>query len=460
MIQQANREGLARLPKDADSGLIRRRIMSLAWPVVAEQGLGTITHIIDMAMVGRLGAAAIAAVGISLQPFMLAFALFGAVAMGTTAVVARDMGANKPEEASNALRQSLILAGMLAVLLGFLGYIFAPGIINLMGPAPDVLELGVGYVRWILPGMAFMLAAFMITGALRGAGDTMTPMKVNIAINIINPILNYILIFGHLGLPAMGVRGAALATTLARGTGGIVLLVLLFSGKTVLSLEGRGFFNLDLAMIRRVLRVGMPAAIEQTITRMGQLLFVRVVANLGTMAYAAHTIAINAESISYMPAFGFATASTAMVGQNLGAKNPDMAEKSGWEAWKLAAIFMGFMMIVLLIIPELLMRIYTTDPDVITMGRDLLRVVAFAQIPMATFFVLAGGLRGAGDTRTMLYISTASIWLVRLTLATYFVNVLGKGITWVWGAMVADWFVRSALAAWRFKSGRWKDIDV
>ncbi len=460
MIQQGNREGLARLPEDADSGLIRSRIMSLAWPVIAEQALSTITHIIDMAMVGRLGAAAIAAVGISLQPFMLAFALFGAVAMGTTAVVAREMGADRPLDASNALRQSLMLAMILAILLGVLGYIFAPGIINLMGPAPDVLELGVGYVRWILPGMAFMLAAFMITGALRGAGDTMTPMKVNAVINVINPILNYIFIFGHLGFPALGVRGAALATTLARGTGGIILLIILFTGRTVLTLEGRRFFHLDMTMIRRVVRVGLPAAIEQFITRLGQVLFVRVVANLGTLAYAAHTIAINAESISYMPAFGFATASTAMVGQNLGAENPEMAERSGLEAWKMAAMFMGFMMLVLLTIPDLLMRIYTTDLEVITMGRDLLRVVAFAQIPMATFFVLAGGLRGAGDTRTMLYISTASIWLVRLTLAQFFVNVLDKGISWVWAAMVADWFIRSALAAWRFRSGRWKDIEV
>ncbi|MFO8060283.1 MAG: MATE family efflux transporter [Bacillota bacterium] len=460
MIRGPNGESGARLPKDADSGLIRRRIMGLAWPVVAEQALGTITHIIDMAMVGRLGATAIAAVGISLQPFMLAFALFGAVAMGTTAVVARDMGADRPRDASNALRQSLFLAMVLAILLGVLGYLFAPGIINLMGPEPDVLALGVGYVRWILPGMAFMLAAFMITGALRGAGDTMTPMKVNVVINVINPVLNYILIFGHLGFPAMGVNGAALATSLARGAGGIILLALVFSGRTVLTLQTAKLFHLDLNMIRRILKVGMPAAIEQSVTRLGQLLFVRVVANLGTMAYAAHTIAINAESISYMPAFGFATASTAMVGQNLGAKNPAMAERSGWEAWKLAAVAMGVMMVVLLSIPELLMRIYTTDMEVISMGRDLLRVVAFAQIPMATFFVLAGGLRGAGDTRTMLYISAASIWLVRLTLAQVFVNVLGKGITWVWAAMVADWFVRSALAAWRFRSGRWKDIEV
>ncbi len=460
MLARSRRSGLARLPEDASSSQIRQRILLLAWPVIAEQALGTITHIIDMAMVGRLGAASIAAIGISLQPFMLAFVLFGALATGTTAVVAREMGADSPQSASNALRQSLILAMLIAVGLGILGYFFTPQIIGIMGPEPDVLELGIGYVRWILPGMAFMLAGFMITGALRGAGDTITPMKVNILINIINPILNFVLIFGHLGFPALGVNGAAIATTSARGLGGIILLVLLFTGRSELRLNTQNFFAFDREMVARVIKVGLPAAIEQFISRLGQLLYVRTVASLGTIAYAAHTIAINAESISYMPAFGFATASTAMVGQNLGAKNPDMAERSGWEAWRMAALFMGFMMIVLLVIPELLMRIYTTDQEVISIGKDLLRVVAFAQIPMATFFVLAGGLRGAGDTRTMLYISTASVWFVRLTLAFVFVNIMGKGITWVWAAMVADWFVRSGLAAWRFYSGKWKEIEV
>jgi len=459
-VPTEKREDLARLPDEASGGKIRKHIMLLAWPVVAEQALHTVTHIIDMAMVGRLGAAAIAAVGISLQPFMLAFALFGALATGTTAVVAREMGAGNPREASNSLGQSLLLAFALALGLGIAGYLFAPQIIGLMGPEPDVLQLGVGYIRLILPGMAFMLAAFMISGALRGAGDTMTPMKVNAAINIINPILNYVLIFGGLGFPAMGVNGAALATSLSRGAGGIILLGLLFSGRCVLQLNLRRFLQLDMEMIHRIVRVGLPAAIEQFISRLGQVLYVRVVAGMGTLAYAAHTIAINAESISYMPAFGFATASTALVGQNLGAGNPKMAERSGWEALRLAVYFMGAMMLVLLLFPELLMRIYTTDLEVIQVGTRLLRIVAFAQIPMATFFVLSGGLRGAGDTRTMLYISTASIWLVRLSLAQFFVGILGKGLEWVWLAMVADWFVRAGLAAWRFRSGHWKNIEV
>ncbi len=454
------KESKARLPEDADRSTIRKKIFELAWPVVAEQALATFTHVVDMAMVGRLGAAAIASVGISIQPFMLVFALFGALATGTTAVVARTVGAGEHRDAGNALRQSLLLAMGLAVVIGIPSYIFAPQVISIMGPEPDVLALGTSYIRWMLPGLAFMLAAMMITAALRGAGDTMTPMKVNAAINVINPIMNFVLIFGHLGFPAMGVNGAGLATSLSRGLGGVVLLYIVFTNRSVITVRRRDFFTFDWGMTQRVIRVGIPAAIEQFISRAGQILYMRVVAGLGTLAYASHTVAINAESISYMPAFGFATAAAALVGQNLGAEQPELAEESGWESWKLAAMFMGLMMIVLLSIPGLLMRIYTTDMAVIEMGRELLRIVAFAQIPMATFFVLAGGLRGAGDTRMMLYISTASIWLVRLSLAYFFVGVLDKGLTWVWLAMVADWFVRAGLALWRFRSGKWKEIEV
>ncbi len=439
---------------------MRRSVMRLAWPVMAEQVLATITQLVDIAMVGRLGAAAIAAVGISLQPLMLAFSIFGALSVGTTAVVARSIGSGAPREASRALRQSLIVSGLLAAILCLWAYRYAYLVVGIMGPQPDVLELGVGYVRVILPGVIFMMASFSISAALRGAGDTVTPMKVNLAVNVINPILNYIFIFGALGFPAMGVRGAALGTTLVRGAGGIVLLILVIRGPGPLRIAwGDGpAFQRD--MILRIVRVGLPAALEQFISRVGQVFFLRVVSGLGTMAYAAHTVAVNAEAISFMPAFGFATAATTLVGQNLGAGDPEMAERSCWTTWKITTVIGGVAALLMLTVPGYMMRIYTNDPEVIAIGTSLLRIVAFAQIPMTTFFVMAGGLRGAGDTRAMLYISTGSVWLVRLLLAQVFTGILGRGIEFVWYAMVLDWFVRGGLAVLRFRSGTWKDIEV
>lgn len=434
--------------------------MRLAWPVMAEQILATVTQMVDVAMVGRLGAASIAAVGISLQPLMLAFSLFAALSVGTTAVVARAVGAGDPKEASRALRQSLFIGTLLATVVCALAYRYAHLVVGIMGPQPDVLRLGIGYVRVVLPGVVFMVASFSISAALRGAGDTLTPMKVNLGVNLLNPILNYIFIFGAFGFPSLGVRGAALGTTLARSAGGIVLLIMITRGPSPLRISWSQGKVLERDMIARIVRVGVPAALEQFISRVGQVFFLRVVSSLGTLAYAAHTVAVNVESISFMPAFGFATAATTLVGQYLGAGDGEMAERSAWATWKITTLIATGAALLMLAIPEPMMRLFTDDAEVVATGARLLRIVALAQIPMTTFFVMAGGLRGAGDTRIMLYISTGSIWLVRLLPATIFVGVFGKGLEFVWYAMVADWFVRAALAAVRFRSGSWKRIEV
>lgn len=441
---------------------IRSRIWTISWPVIAEMSLGTITQIVDMAMVGRTdaGSASIAAVGLSMQPFMVAQSVFAAISVGTTALVARFIGAKQERSASDVMRNSLIIAMLLAGLMGVLGFVFARPIIVFMGAQENVVDLGVAYVRYLMPGLALMLAAMMLTGALRGAGDTKTPMKVNILINIFNPILNYVLIFGKFGFPEMGIRGAALATTISRGLGAVILVYLCLAGRAGIKLYTENFWKLDVELIKRVLKVGVPAAAEQLVMRLGQMSYVKIVAGLGMTMYAAHTIAINAESISYMPGWGFATAATALVGQNLGAKRPRAASRSGFEAWKLGCAIMGFMGVVMFVVPHWLMRIYTDEVEVINYGVTCLRIIALAQIPMASSFILGGALRGAGDTRFMMYVSGGAVWLVRFTLALLFVKVLGWGLLGAWLAMAMDWVARSLAAGLRFKGGKWKEIEV
>lgn len=440
---------------------LRAAILALALPVMAEQILATVTQVVDMAMVGRLGAESIAAVGVSMQPFMLAMSLFSAVSVGNTALVARFIGAGEPDNASRTLTQSLLIAAIFAGLIAVIGFLFAPQLVNIMNPETDVLELAVRYVRFMMPGIFFMLSSMMITGSLRGAGDTRTPMKVNMMINILNPILNWLLIFGNLGFPRMGVAGAALATTIARSVGGLTFVYIIFSGRRVLHIRKehlrRGF---DWPLIKRMLNIGLPAAVEQLITRSGQILYARTVSGLGTVLYAAHQVTINAESISYMPGFGFSAAATTLVGQNLGAKNPQRASQAGREAWKLGATLMGAMGVLLFLIPGLLMRIYTDDPDVIMYGSQCLRIAAFSQIPMGTSFIMSGALRGAGDTRFMLFVSTASVWFVRLGLSLLFINVFGWSLAGAWLAQLMDWVVRGGVAFLRFRSGKWATIKV
>ncbi|MFP4199720.1 MAG: MATE family efflux transporter, partial [Halanaerobium sp.] len=284
----------------------KKVISKLAWPVIAEQSLATITHIVDMMMVGRLGASAVAAIGLTMQPVFFSTALASALGVGTTALVSRFVGADENEKAASVLQQSVLLSIIFSVVFAAIFYFFAPLLLNLMGGEAVVIRLGTGYLRVMTPGFVFMVLAFIVTAALRGAGETKTPMKVNILVNILNILGNYLFIFGNFGFPRLGVNGAALATTLARSTGGIILLVLTFSDFSVLKMKIKGFFRFDIELTKRVLRIGLPTAMEESVRRLAQLLFVRVIASLGTTAFAAHQISLNAESISYMPGFGIA----------------------------------------------------------------------------------------------------------------------------------------------------------
>lgn len=438
----------------------KKVILKLAWPVIAEHSLATITHIVDMMMVGRLGASAVAAIGLTMQPVFFSTALASALGVGTTALVSRFTGSDENKKAASVLQQSVLLSIIFSFVFASIFYFFAPSLLTLMGGESEVVRLGTGYLRVMTPGFVFMVLAFIVTAALRGAGETKTPLKVNILVNILNILGNYLFIFGNFGFPRLGVNGAALATTLARSVGGIILLGLTFSDYSVLKMKLKGFFKFDIELTKRVLKIGIPTAMEESVRRLAQLLFVRVIATLGTTSFAAHQISLNAESISYMPGFGIAVAATTIVGQNLGAKNPKGAEKGTFEAWKIGSMIMGFMGIVFLVFPEQLIRLYTSDPEIISKAALNLRIIALAQIPMGTHFIFAGALRGAGDTRAVFYSTAISTWIFRLLLGYILVRPLGLGLPGAWAAMVIDWTVRGSYVFYRFKKGNWKLIDV
>ena len=439
---------------------LRRTIMMLAWPVMIEQILASATQIIDMIMIGRLGPAAVTGVGLSFQPFFFVFAVFMGLSVGTTAVVARHIGAGEPREAGQTAAQSVLLAAALGVVIAIPGYLWADKVITLMGAEPEVVELGTSYIRTLVWGAVFMLLAMLLSGALRGAGDTRTPMKVALVVNVVNVVGNYVLIFGHLGFPAMGVRGAALATSLARAGGGIALIYLAMSGRAGLRFGWSDLLRVDRALIRRIMAVGVPAGSERMIMGLAQVLYARTVASLGTVAYAAHAIALNAESVAYMPAMGFATAASTTVGQALGAKRPDLARRYGWECGRMAMIMMGVVGVLLFVFPQYLMRLYTDEVDVVRLGVMCLRLMAPAQIFQAAGFVFAGALRGAGDTRRVMFITVIGIWAMRLGLTTLLILAVGVGLAGAWIAMGLDWVVRATLLMLRFRGGAWEKIKV
>ena len=439
----------------------RRNTLHLAWPAIVENLLHTMVGIVDTAMVGRLGAASLAAAGLGNQISMLGLTVFSALATGSTALVARHIGANESPKASDVARQSLVLGLLVSgtVMITFL--LTARGLLGVLFSRSemDVLNMASTYVRIVTLAMVLNYFLIVINAILRGAGDTKTPMRITALVNVINIIGNTIFIYGIGPIPALGVAGAAIGTAIAQVSGGVLALRVLFR-HPVLRVRMTDSFKPDRTIIRRIANIGVPAGAEQGMMRVAQLVYTMIVSSLGTVSYAAHQVALNAESLSFMPGAGFATAATTMVGQNLGADCPDEAEKSGRVARNLGILVMSIMGVIFIIVPQPIVRIFSSDPEVIQLATVCLRLVAISQPALAIWMILAGGLRGAGDTRAILKIVIAGLVVVRVGLAYLLAIRLGFGLVGAWVAMVIDLFVRGFLIQRRFNRGEWKALKV
>jgi len=442
------------------AGGLRRAVLTLAVPVVMEQLLNMAVMIVDTALVGHLGATALASSGLANQVVMLVSAIFMAIATGSTALVARRIGARATGRANHALGQSIVLGVVMGGIAAGLGIAFAYQAIALLGAAPDVVEQGGRYL--IISSASLVLLALLNIGnaALRGAGDTRTPMVIMAIVNVVNIAAAYSLINGLAGLPALGVAGSAWGGSIARGVGGLLVLAVLLSGRGALQLTVRNVTRVDLREMGQIVNIGVPAGLEQTAMRMAQLLFVTFITGLGTVSYAAYQVGITALSIAFMPGFAFAVSATTLVGQGLGMRRPDLSEAGARESWRLATLVMAAMGAVSFLFPESLLRLFTDDAAVIAAGILPLRVAALGMPGLAGSMVFSGGLRGAGDTWWPLLITSASFWLVRILGGGVLVNVLGLGLLGAWIAVDVDMTARGVLFWWRFRAGRWKHIRL
>lgn len=437
----------------------RTLIISMAWPVMLEMASLTVTQVVDMMMVGRLGPVAIAAVGLSNIPIQYTIQLFNALSVGTTALVSRAVGGGKTQEGREILQQSFFLSAAAAISMGLVFLRWAPAILGFFGPEAGVLELGSGYMRLMVPGFIAMFISLVIAAGLRGAGDTRTPMKINLGVNMLNVLGNYLLIFGPGPFPAMGVAGAGLATSLSRTIGAGFLVYLIIYKHPLLRMQGLGL-KLRFDLIGKVLDIGLPASGEQLVMRLGQLFYERMVASLGTAAYAAHQVALKAEAFSYMPGFGLAVATATVVGKNLGAGQPEEASAGAHESWKMGLVIMGSMGLIFFFFPHNLMRLFVDDPEIIELGAGCLRIVAFAQLPMATHFIYSWGLRGAGETKSVFYSTAVATWGGRLLFGYIFIRIFELGLYGAWLAMIVDWLLRGTYVRLRFNRGHWKKIQI
>ncbi len=445
----------------------RGRVLRLALPAVGEQFLNLLVGLVDTFLVGhlavqaaaRLGygsAEALAAVGLSGYVIWATTTLFIAAAVGATALIARASGARDQADANAAMRQGLLLGGLMGVLAFFIIGTFADQIMRGFGAPPEVFPLGVQYLRTTSYSMVGASFLFVGNAALRGAGDTRTPLLVMLFVNGINIVTAALLVNGTWGLPTLGVQGTALGAALGRGLGGVLVLLILVRGRSGLKLDR--IPRPDWSMIKRLINVGLPAAGEQLAFQGALVIFARVITGLGTVAFAAHNTVITIESISFLPGQGFAIAATTLVGQGLGAENVKGARWSGNEAFRQAVVFMGLMGLAFVLVPGWFLRLMVSDPEVVAAGITPLRTVGLIQPLLGANFVFSGALRGAGDTRFPLWVKLFSPWLLRLPLAFLLVPYLG--LTGAWIAMSLDLALQGALSWRRFHGNRWEHIRV
>ncbi|MGN6813330.1 MAG: MATE family efflux transporter, partial [Thermomicrobiales bacterium] len=301
---------------------IARRVIGLAWPVIAQNLLETAVGVVDTLLVARLGAVAIAGVGTALQVMFFLLAILSAVTIGASIMVAHAVGAGDWPGARRLAKQSLVWGLLAALPLALGGALGAHWLIGAFGVAPDVAAVGTGYLRITMIVLPALLLVFVAGAVLRGAGDTRTPMLIGLLSNVINAVLAWGLIYGHLGLPALGADGSAWAAAAGRITGAVVLIAVLVRGRDGLALRGWADWRPHFAAVRRVLTLGVPAAIEQTMTSAAFTALTLIVATLGTRELATQRITFNALSVAFLPGFGFAIAAGTLVGQSLGARRP------------------------------------------------------------------------------------------------------------------------------------------
>jgi putative MATE family efflux protein len=451
--------GIATISPTASRVDLMRIVWALAWPAIMTFGLESLVGLIDTLMVGRLGANAVAGVGVATQIINAVSVMNMALATGTVALVARHVGANERPSAEAVLQQSIYVALSMALVIAVGAAVWAPHLVSIFKVDSHVLDNGTSFLRCFMIGVPSMAMFAVIAAGLRGAGDMRTPLMIGALVNVLNVCVGYVLIFGKLGLPAMGVRGSALASATAFTIGALLALASLLRSTSALRLR-RARWRPALGIARRVLAVGSPTGIEQMLMQIGFLFYLSIAAHYGTSAVAAYFIGVKILALSFLPGFGFGAAASTLVGQQLGARQPHSAERSGWEANRLAMLCMSAAGIVIFVFARPIAQLFIDDAEVVTDAVAFIHVLAAAQPLMAADSTLGGALRGAGDTRFPLVTVIVGFYVARLGCAWAAANIFSLGIAWVWAALLGDYVMRATLKSWRFNSGRWKRIQV
>jgi len=449
------RDAVRGVPHDYTEGAIGRSLLLLAVPMVLETLMESLFAVVDVFFVGKLGADAIATVGLTESMIYMIYAIAMGLGIGGMAVVARRIGEHDPKGAAKSAVQAILLGIIVGAAIGAAGVTFAPDFLRLLGAEPRVLAIGTTYTRIMLGGNIVIVLLYMINAIFRGAGDAAIAMRVLWFANAINIVLGPCLIFGVGPFPRLGVTGAAVATTFGRGCG-VLFQLSQFARRNGRIHITRDCLGLDLSVLWRVWRLSMTAMFQIIIGTTSWIGLVRILSRYGSTAIAGNTIGIRIIMFALLPSWGMGNAAATMVGQGLGARKPERAERAAWIAGFYNMFFLGAVGLLFILFAEPIAGIFTNETEVLAYAASCLRTVSFGFLFYAYGMVLTNALNGAGDTWTPTWINLGCFWFWELPLAYVLANYVGMGPRGVFLAATVSFSTLAFVSAWVFRRGKWK----
>jgi putative MATE family efflux protein len=466
------REAVAGSQRDFTQGSIGLAIFLLAVPMILEMMMESIFAVVDIFFVARLGADAVAIVGLTESIMALVYAVAIGVSVGATATVARRIGEKDAEGAAKSAVHAIYLGVIVSLVMSFFGIVFAPQILRLLGAEPQVVSEGVTFMRVMLGGNAVVVFLFLLNAIFRGAGDAAIAMRVLLLANALNIVLAPCFIFGAdifavLGInapqwlvdnwifPRLGVTGAAVGTTIGRGAGVLFAAWCLFGAKRRITIRRKNW-AIDTTLLWSLVKIAAPAVLQFTVATASWSALVRVVAGFGSEAIAGYIIGLRVIVFALLPSVGLSNAAATLVGQNLGAGKPERAEKAVWKAAFINAAFLGLIGLIFLIFPQQIISLFTTEPEVLAYGTSSLLIVAYGFVFYGFGMVMETAFNGAGDTWTPTYLNFFIFWLFEIPLAYLLAYQFKMGPDGVFWAITIAFSVLAVVSALFFKRGKWK----
>lgn len=452
-------EAVSGTEQDFTEGRLSRAIFLLSIPAVLEMIMESVFVIVDIWFVSKLGAAAVATVGITESLITIVYAVSIGLATATTSMVSRRIGEKDPESASKTAFQAIITGITVSLLIGIPGAIYASDLLDLMGASPEIVTEMSGYTRIMIGGNVVIMLLFIINAIFRSAGDAAIAMRVLWAGNIINIFLDPCLIFGWGPFPELGIKGAAIATTTGRGIAVLYQFWLLFFGQKRIQLSA-SHFGINVKIIGRLIRLSLGSIGQNLIATSSWIALVRIISFFGSEIVAGYTIAIRIISFILLPSWGISNAASTLVGQNLGARKPERAERAVIITGVVNMILLGIIGLILVIFPAPFIRMFIHDPAVIKAGTECLRIVSIGFIAYGFGMVLVNSFNGAGDTTTPLKINIFAYWMLEIPLAWVLSMNAGMNEQGVFTAIVIAEAVMTLIAWIVFRRGKWKLKEV